>query len=143
MTLDSALPLQLGLGIRKGTKVSLVNAPSGFIERVGPLPEGAEYLLSVRTGFDVIVFFCRGKRELLEKLPSLVRSMAFTGAIWVMYPPTPPSPDALVEDFVRFAALEIGMMDNKHFCLDENWKGLRLVWQRRNPRPEKPSESCC
>lgn len=144
MSLDPALSLQLMLGIKGGTRVSLVNAPHGFLQQLGTLPPGAEYLQSARTGLDLIVFFCQGKRELLERLPGLARSMAFTGALWVMYERLEHPPlrsDALVEDFVRFAAFEIGMMDNKRLSLVESWNGLRLVWQRRSPRPEKPSQA--
>ena len=148
MNVNASLSMQLMLGIKPGSKVSLINAPHGFVDTVGPLPEGAEYLSSARTGLDVIIFFCHGKRELLEKLPGMVRGMAFTGSIWVMFAHARSNTsDGLVEDFVRFAALEMGLMDNKHFDVDPQWRGLRLVWQRRNPRPEKPSAdsgiSCC
>ncbi|MFZ5467859.1 MAG: DUF3052 domain-containing protein [Myxococcota bacterium] len=135
-------PLPAMLGIRAGSKVSLLNPPPGFVQRLNPLPEGVEFLVTASTGLDVILFFTGDKVELLERLPALSRAMAVTGSIWVIWPRpklgTQPR-HTLSEDFIRLAALEMGLVDNKICVLDETWTGLRLVWRPRGPRPEKPS----
>jgi len=51
-----------------------------------------------------------------------------------------PAPRPLDEDFVRQAALDIGMVDNKRLVLTERFRALRLVWRDRS-RPEKPESS--
>jgi hypothetical protein len=132
------VPLSTMLGIRPGAKVSVLNPPSGFVTRLNPLPEGVEFMLTSPTGLDVILFFTRDKVELVEKLPALSRAMAVNGSIWVCFPAE--QVHGLSEDFVRLAGLDIGLVDNKHLLLDQQWSGLRLVWRPRNPRPDKPRE---
>jgi hypothetical protein len=134
-------PLPSLLGIRPGMHVSVINPPDGFLDVLHPLPDGAELLDSARTGLDVTVFFTSKKVELVEKLPGLARGMAVTGTIWVCFPHATLGPTIPTEDFVRLAALEIGLSDNKLLLLDPAWSGLRLVWKPRAARPEKPQVS--
>jgi hypothetical protein len=125
------------LGIRPGAKVSVINPPKGFVTRLNPLPEGVEFLITAASGLDVILFFTHDTRELVSRLPALSRAMAVTGGIWVCWPQSPSLPSAVNEDFVRHAALDIGLVDNKRCDLDEVWTGLRLVWRPKG-RIEKP-----
>ncbi len=131
-------PLPTMLGIRPGMHVSVLNPPDGFLDGLHPLPDGAELLDSAKTGIDVTIFFTTKKTELVEKLPALARGMAVTGNIWVCFPHAGDGTMTPTEDFVRLAALEIGLNDNKLVLLDPAWSGLRLVWRPRAARPEKP-----
>ncbi len=126
------------LGIRPGMKLSLMNAPDGFVELLSPLPAGSEWLPSAKTGLDITLFFTSRKVELVEKLPSLAQGMAVTGSIWVCYMAGTDNPAVPTEEFIRLAALEVGLVDNKRAILTSKWAGLRLVWRPRTPRLEKP-----
>jgi hypothetical protein len=130
-------PLPTLLGIRPGMRLCVLNPPEGFLQKLAPLPEGVELLLDSRTGLDVTIFFGTRKTELVEHLPKLVRGMAVTGGIWICFPTEPPSPAAPTEDFVRLAALEVGLIDTKKVLLDAHWSALRLAWKPR-PRVDKP-----
>ena len=132
------VPLPTLLGIRAGMRVSLVNAPEGFLARLAPLPAGVEMIDESRTGLDVTVFFSAKKTELVARLPALAQAMAVTGRVWVCFPHALEGPQVPTEDFIRLAALEIGLHDNKRLLLDPEWTGLRLVWKPRAPRAEKP-----
>lgn len=131
-------PLTSMLGIRAGMNVGLHNPPAGFLEALLPLPEGATIIESAKTGLDVQVLFTGKKTELVEKLASLTRGMAVTGAIWVCFP-TVELPHSPSEDFVRLAALEMGLTDTKKLMLDPAWTALKLQRKGRNPRVELPS----
>ncbi len=133
-------PLNHTLGIRIGSKVSLINPPSGFVTRLNPLPDGVEFLITAQTGLDVILFFTESELELVERLPALSRAMALTGGIWVFWSRGPKVKHLVTEEFVRHAALDFGLVDNKLCVLDETWTALRLVWRPRAPRPEKPTQ---
>lgn len=128
------------LGIRSGSKISLINPPSGFAQKLNPLPDGVEFLITAQTGLDVTLFFTDDKVELVERLPALSRALAVTGGLWVCWSKKESERGAVFEDFIRLAALDIGLVDNKKGPLDERWTGLRLVWRPRGPRPERPSE---
>ena len=131
-------PLPSMLGIRPGMRVSVLSAPEGFLKKLSPLPEGVELVDTARTGLDVTIFFTQKKVELVERLPALARGMAVKGGVWVCFPHALQGPQVPSEDFIRLAALEIGLEDNKKILLDPMWTGLRLVWRPRAPRAEKP-----
>jgi hypothetical protein len=125
------------LGIRAGSKVSIINPPMGFAHRLNPLPQGVEFLVSSRSGLDLIVFFADDPKDLVERLPALSRAMAVNGGIWVCWPVPERAKGPISEDFVRQAALEVGLVDDKRCEIDECWSGLRFIWKPRS-RVEKP-----
>ena len=122
------------LGIRAGSKVSVVNPPPGFVVRLNPLPDGVEFLVTAQTGLDVVLFFTRTAGELLSRLPALARSINVPGRIWVAWEE---GGSALDEDMVRHAGLDLGLVDDKRARLDENWVALRLKRESR-ARPARP-----
>lgn len=130
-------PLPVMLGIRSGSKVSVINPPPGFVQKLNPLPEGVEFLITAVTGIDVILFFTRDAKELVARLPALSRAITTQGGIWICWPQSETIRSTVDEDFVRQAALDIGLVDNKRVSLDDVWHGLRLVWRPKG-RPEKP-----
>ncbi|RYZ39491.1 MAG: DUF3052 family protein [Myxococcaceae bacterium] len=119
------------LGIRAGTKVSIINPPRGFVQKLNPLPDGVEFLVTAQTGLDVILFFTTDATELVQRLPALSRATTLNGGIWVCWATAEGPRTHLSEDFVRHAALDIGLVDNKICVIDETWTALRLV---RRPR---------
>ncbi|HET6983970.1 MAG TPA: DUF3052 domain-containing protein, partial [Myxococcaceae bacterium] len=102
------------LGIRAGSKVSVVNPPPGFVVRLNPLPDGVEFLVTAQTGLDVVLFFSRSAGELLARLPALARSISLQGRIWVAWVQ---GTSALDEDMVRQAGLDLGLVDDKRASL--------------------------
>lgn len=132
-------PLATSLGIKTGTKVSVINPPRGFVSRLNPLPDGVEFLVTAVTGLDVILFFTKDAKELVQRLPALSRAMALTGGIWVCWPSGEDIRSTVDEDFTRQAALDLGLVDNKICVIDETWTGLRLVHRPRT-RLDKPDE---
>jgi hypothetical protein len=134
----STLSLSSLLGIRAGMRVSVLHAPEGFVERLSPLPAGVALIDSSKTGLDLTIFFSTKKTELLEKLPGLAHGMAVTGYIWVCFPAATESSTAPTEEFVRVAALELGLSDDKKVVIDVGWTALRLAWKPRAPRLTKP-----
>jgi hypothetical protein len=130
-------PLCAMLGIRAGSKVSIINPPRGFMQQLNPLPDGVEFLITAQTGLDVILFFTQDAKELVSRLPPLSRAMAVTGGIWVCWPTGGGVRSTVSEEVVRLAALDIGLVDNKIGEVGDGWTGLRLVWRPKG-RLEKP-----
>jgi len=122
------------LGIRAGSKVSVVNPPPGFVVRLNPLPDGVEFLVTAQTGLDVVLFFTRHAGELLARLPALARSISLPGRIWVAWLP---GSSALDEDMVRQAGLDLGLVDDRRASLGDEWVALRLKRETR-ARPSRP-----
>ncbi len=126
------------LGIRAGMNVSVLHAPNGFLEKLLPLPEGAALVDTSKLGLDLTIFFTAKKTDLIEQLPKLSRGMAVMGAIWVVFPTESTDVLAPNEDFVRLAALEMGLTDTKKVLLDPQWHALKLQWRAKPPRAELP-----
>lgn len=122
------------LGIRAGSKVSVVNPPPGWLVRLNPLPDGVEFLVTAQTGLDVVLFFTRTAGELLSRLPALARSITLQGRIWVAWEE---GNSALDEDIVRQAGLDLGLVDDKRANLGDSWVALRLKRETR-ARPSRP-----
>ena len=108
------------------------------MEKLLPLPEGAALVDSSKLGLDLTIFFTHRKTELVEQLAKLSRGMAVMGAIWVVFPVESTDVLAPNEDFVRLAALEMGLTDTKKVLLDPAWVALRLQWRAKPPRAELP-----
>jgi hypothetical protein len=126
------------LGIRGGMNVSILGAPAGFLEALLPLPEGASLVDSARLGLDLQVLFTERKTELVAKLVPLTHGMAVVGAIWVCFPTVASAPTTPTEDFVRLAALELGLTDTRKVMLGPDWTALKLQVRSRTPRLEAP-----
>ena len=134
----STLTLPALLGIRPGMRVSVLNAPEGFLAKLDPLPQGVALIDNSKTGLDLTIYFSTKKTDVIEKLPVLARGMAVTGFIWVCFPSATESSQVPTEDFVRVAALEVGLSDDKKLVVDVGWTALRLAWKPRAPRLDKP-----
>ena len=81
MTPYALASLPAMLGIRSGTKISIINPPRGFVQKLNPLPDGVEFLVTATTGLDVILFFTTDATELVQRLPALSRATTLTGGI--------------------------------------------------------------
>lgn len=125
------------LGVRPGMNVTVRNAPKGFLEALGALPDGASLVEQSKTGIDLTILFALQKLALVEHLTRAVQQMNLTGSIWVVIPSveTPYSPS---EQFVRLAGFELGLEDNRRLMLGSEWLALRLVRRKGGTRVEKP-----
>jgi hypothetical protein len=125
------------LGIRPGMNVAIRNAPSGFVEALGALPDGVALVESSRTGIDLTVLFAHQKLALVDHLTRAVQVMSATGFVWVVVPAIE-TPIAPTEDFVRLAGFELGLEDSRRLLLGDHWVALRLQRRKGAPRLEKP-----
>jgi hypothetical protein len=128
----SGTPLVRKLGINAGARLVLLNAPEGFDETLGSLPDDVS--VSTRAGgrADVVVLFTTERRVLDTRLDGLQEMIAPNGAIWVSWPKKASKVlTDVTEDVVREVALPRGLVDNKVCAIDDVWSGLRLVIRRQ------------
>ncbi len=124
-------PLLRKLGIADGSRVALVRAPEGFDHVLGPLPEGARLVTTVRGPQDVVIFFVARRAELQRRFAALARAVAPAGGLWIAWPKrTAGVATDLNENVIRQAGLGAGLVDNKVCAIDEAWSGLRFVYRR-------------
>lgn len=77
----AGVPLPKKLGIKKGSVVSLVDAPPGFERTVVRLPEGVVVHNKVQIEADVAIWFVRSRMELENNIQRMT-PLASKGALW-------------------------------------------------------------
>jgi hypothetical protein len=133
----SGTPLPRKLGIKPGSRVTLVNAPEGFAAGLGPLPDAVSLRDDVDGRSDVLLFFTRSRDELENRFADLARAIEPDGGLWVAWPKRASGvPSDLTENGVREIGLAAGLVDNKVCAIDDVWSGLRFVVRLRD-RPKR------
>ena len=138
----SGRPLPFKLGIVTGHRVLFLEAPKGFDETLGVLPQDVSVSRSLaeRDEYDVVVFFVTAKKELVARFDEIVTRMTPACGFWVAWPKKASGVATdLTEDVIRDVARPTGLVDNTVCALDETWSGLRLVIRKelrakRTPR---------
>ncbi len=124
----SGTPLPRKLGIKTGLRIAFVNAPDGFRDALGPLPDRVDVRGRARGPLDIVVFFTLDRAELARRMPRLRAALDPAGALWIAWPKRASKvPTDLTEDVVRELALAHRLVDVKVIAIDETWSGLKLV----------------
>ena len=127
----SGTPLPRKLGIKEGSSVRLVGAPSGFEGLLGTLPDGVD--LGGHPPLDVALLFTPDMDALARGFDPLVTDLDKAGGLWVAWPKKSSGvPTDLDENRIRDFGLERGLVDNKVCAIDATWSGLRFVIRREN-----------
>jgi hypothetical protein len=127
----SGTPLARKLGIRDGSRVLLVGAPSGFA--LEALPAGVQLLRAARKGLDVILLFARSLRDLERRFPRLAGAIEPDGRLWVAWPKkTSGIATDLTFEAVQGLGLEAGLVDNKSASITDAHQGLQFVVRLRD-----------
>ena len=62
----SSTPLPKKLGIKEQSRLAFVNAPTGFADYLGPLPESAEVVKRLTKPLDLVLLFVTTERALAK-----------------------------------------------------------------------------
>ena len=131
----SGTPLAKKLGIKAGMRVALSDAPAGFVDLLGELPEGVDVSAGETPSapVDILHIFTNLRDDLFRSLDEGRRLIKQDGAIWVSwYKKAAKLPTEITEDDIREAALPLGLVDVKVCAVDEKWSGLKLVIRKEN-----------
>lgn len=124
----SQTPLDRKLGIKPDHAVALLNAPDGFLEYLGPLPDGAHIVADTKAKLDVVLLFVSKAADLTRAFGRVAKRLNPAGGLWVAWPKKASGVVTdLTEDVVRRIGLDVGLVDNKVRAIDDVWSGLRFV----------------
>ena len=124
-------PLFKKLGIRDGSRVSLVGAPQRFEDTLGKLPEGVLLQRSKNAASDLILWFVTSGEHLQQHIDSMRRSIGKDG-LWVIWPKKASGVQTdLSQVIVRRIGMDAGLVDYKIASIDETWSGLRFALKKR------------
>jgi hypothetical protein len=129
----SGTPLAKKLGIKAGSTIHTVHAPTNYAALVDPLPENVTLVQRPKPDLDLVHLFTKTRSELVELLDRYKTKIKPAGAIWVSWPKkTSGIPSEITEDTVREVALPMGLVDIKVCAVDDIWSGLKLVIRKEN-----------
>lgn len=109
------------MGIRAGTPVGLIDPPADYLKVLGVLPEGVGLEENPRRVCPVTVWFVHDRGEYEAALASR-RALAAKSRLWIVWQKG--RRDGLNGNFVREAALAMGLVDYKVCSLDGVWTGM-------------------
>jgi CheY-like chemotaxis protein len=128
----SGTPLPKKLGIRGGSVVVLLGAPTNFVRKLAPLPESVRLAKQARSA-NVALLFVTSQAELKRRFLAVGRVMAEKAALWVVWPKQASGVKTdLSEKVVRAYGLSQSWVDYKICAVDETWSGL--CFARRKPK---------
>jgi hypothetical protein len=122
----SGTPLVKKLGIKPGSRVSLVGAPAGFQRELVGLPPDVTLASRLVKTPDLMVWFVKSTRELDRGIGRMSRAMG--QGVWIAWPKkSSPLASDISETEVRAAGLANGLVDYKVCAINEVWSGLKFA----------------
>ena len=132
----SGTPLPKKLGIKEGSRIALINAPTDFAREL-ELPDNAQIVTRVTKPLDIALLFVLTERALRRDFDKLAKKLATNGMIWVAWPKKSSGVATdLSFERVQRIGLESGLVDVKICAIDEVWSGLKFVIRLKD-RPQR------
>lgn len=129
----SGKPLAQKLGIKPGSTVVLIDAPTGVEALLAPLPDGVTLRRGNRGRRETTIWFATSRRVMGRRFEAVAGAVG-EGTLWMAWPKRSSGVDTdVTEDVLRDVALPAGMVDTKVCAIDETWSGLRLTRRRTQP----------
>lgn len=123
----SGTPLAKKLGVKPGQRIALIDAPPGFEETLGPIPDDVVIRHQARGARDLTIWFVQ-KRRALEMRIEAIGARVETGGLWIAWPKKASGVVTDVSDsVVRAAGLAHGLVDHKVCAIDLTWSGLKFA----------------
>jgi hypothetical protein len=124
----SGTPLAQKLGIKQGSIVLTVGAPSEYPSLLEPIPADVRFVSRLGAATDIVHVFATSQAELGKLLAKFRAKLKPTGVVWVSWLKRAAKVATdITEDTIREVALPMGFVDVKVCAVNEVWSGLKLV----------------
>ena len=134
----SGTPLVKKLGIKPGSNIAFISAPSGYANELDLPPD---VTINSRSGkpLDFAQLFVKSEKELKKKFSEYAKRLHAAGMLWVSWPKKSSGVTTdLSENIVREIGLLAGLVDIKICAVDEVWSGLKFVFRLQDRVQVKP-----
>jgi len=126
----SGTPLPKKLGVKPGSTVALVDAPSGFVATLGELPEDVSLQHAAGEAAQVTLWFVQS-RDTFETGIEHMAEVAGDGRLWVCWPKKASGiATDISQNHIRSTGLATGLVDFKIAAIDATWSGLCFTRRR-------------
>ena len=129
----SSTPLPKKLGIKEGSRITLINAPESYPRDLGELPHSVEIVKRGNKPLDIVLLFVPNEHTLLRDFKKFAAKLVSNGMLWVAWPKKSSGVATdLSEDRVRQIGLDAGLVDVKVCAIDDVWSGLKFVYRLKD-----------
>jgi hypothetical protein len=119
-------PLAKKLLIKPNQRVRLVNASSGYLDSLQPLPDGAA-VSTAKTGNDVVQLFAKDQADLRKHLKTALAALEDGGILWISFPKgTSKIQTDLTRDHGWEAVTAAGFQGVSLVSIDDTWSAMRF-----------------
>ena len=122
---DTSIAKKLRLG--PGQRILVLNAPPGYVDRLGRFPEGSELFEKPEGSFDLVHLFVRNVADLEGFAPVAVEAAGYDGLLWISYPKRSSKVETdLTRDVGWEVVAELGLRSVTQISIDDTWSALRF-----------------
>jgi len=115
------------LGLKPGMRALLVDAPSGYMKALAPLPDHVEVSRSLGSAHEFVQFFATKKSEITKSARKLLQSAAPGALVWLTYPKKTSGVESDLNREAVWAAMEgTGWRPVSQIAIDDVWSALRF-----------------
>lgn len=115
------------MGIAPNSRVALIDPPSDYARVLGELPEGVSLEEDPQDVLPVTVWFVRDPDDYVRALPKK-RNLAARSKFWIVWPKG--QRDGINGNFIREAALQLGLVDYKICSVNEVWTAMVFAMKK-------------
>ena len=130
----SGIPLEKKLGLKHEQHCVIYQPPKTYLKWIKSLSLDLklEEAKSIRSS-DFIHAFFKKNSDLENTIPTLKKSLAWNGMLWVSWPKGGSTIKTdLNRDRVRECVLAIGLVDSKVASVDDDWSALKFVYRLKD-----------
>ncbi|MBI2957261.1 MAG: hypothetical protein HYY32_00310 [Chloroflexi bacterium] len=112
---------------KPGQRMTVLNAPEGYLDELGELPPGAQIIAKPAGTVDFIQVFVKDKAELESVMPGAIKAVKLDGLFWICYPKgSSKFKTDLNRDILREAVENYGLVGVSLVSINDVWSALRV-----------------
>lgn len=119
-------PVAALLQVKPGQSILVVNPPSGYRDRLRPLPNGARFVDAYSDNPDVVHVFVDSRNELDQAVADAVEKAPSDAILWVSYPKADSKhTGGMTRQAVHDSLRRHGAKPVSQFSFDDTWSAIR------------------
>jgi hypothetical protein len=128
--------------IKSGQRIAVLNPPSGFGDKLKPLPAQVNLFNTLQGFFDNILLFVNSKAELERLAPKALKALRAEGIFWVSYPKVSTNVNTdITRDKGWKSMNKAGWEGVSLVAIDDTWSALRFRPASEVQETQTPSKA--
>jgi hypothetical protein len=113
--------------IKSGHRMIILNPPTGYLDELGPLPEGVELAQEPTGSFDFVHLFAGNSEELGRYALTAISAVKPEGLLWISYPKRSSEVETdLTRDAGWEGIYQVGLRAVAQVSINDVWSALRF-----------------